>query len=247
MQIDLYCFCYNESKIAPFILDYWAKFVTNAYVYDNGSTDGTQDILLAENRFNVELRHYDTGNTLNDGIITDLRNDIWKQSRGVADFVVVCDFDEALFCANIISTLQYMLDNNKTICAPIIYELTSEVLPAYTPDKLMHQNIGQGMLHMKYGKHILFNPNLVNEINYSPGAHVCRPTGVVNYYDNKDIYLFHCKRIDRELFAERFIMIKNRMSEINKHNGWGVQYTASLHEAMKEYDEMLNKSNKLPI
>ena len=247
VKVDVYCFCYNESRIAPFIMDYWARFATNVHVYDNNSTDGVQDMLCAEKRFNVEVRHYDSEDKLNDGIITGLRNSVWKQSRGAADFVVVCDFDEALYSKDMMRTLQTMMDDRKTICAPIIYELMSERLPEHVSEELLHGIIGRGVMNMAYGKHILFDPNLINEINYLPGAHVCNPTGVVDYYDNKDVFLFHCKRIDIDLFKQKFMMMQSRMSETNRRNGWGVQYLAAMDVALMEYYEMMKNSIQLPI
>lgn len=247
MKIDLYCTCYNESAAAPYILDYWAKFVTNAYVYDNGSTDNVLDILRAEKRFNIEIRHYDTGGTLNDGVITELRNAVWKHSCGKADFVVMCDFDEALWSRDMDAALMSMKGQNATICAPIIYELTSEVLPVHDPQKLLHESVGRGTLHMDFGKHILFDPNLISETNYSPGAHFCSPSGTVRYYDGNDIYLFHCKYIDRVLYIANHERTHARLSDTNKQNGWGVQYMESTGQAEGAFETMLNKSIKLEV
>ncbi len=37
MKVDVYVLCYNESKLVPFALDYWAKFASNVYVLDNST------------------------------------------------------------------------------------------------------------------------------------------------------------------------------------------------------------------
>ena len=44
-KIALITLCYNESKIMPFVIDYWKQFVTHANVFDNGSTDNSREIL----------------------------------------------------------------------------------------------------------------------------------------------------------------------------------------------------------
>ena len=82
MKVDVYVLCYNESKLVPFALDYWAKFATNVYILDNGSTDNTIELLKAESRFNIEIIPFDSNNELNDAIYLELKNNIWKKSIG---------------------------------------------------------------------------------------------------------------------------------------------------------------------
>jgi len=247
MKVDVYCPCYNESRIAPFMLDYWARFATNVYVYDCGSTDGVQDILRGETRFNVELRDYPWKDEVNDEILTEFKNNIWKSSRGHADFVVICDFDEALWSDDLEWELVNMRANRQTICLPIIYQLLSKKFPVYIPHRLMHETIDFGYHYPWFGKRVLFNPNEIAEINFSAGCHACAPTGRVNYYDGGGIYLFHCKYIDLNYHLERHFLTQSRMSDINKTNGWGVQYMADKDAAIEEYNGMINKSKKLKL
>lgn len=120
IKIDAYVLCWNEEKLAPFLLDYYSNFVSNLYILDNGSTDNTLNILKAEKRFNVEIIPYESGNKLDDSKYLELKNNIWKRSKGKADFVVVCDFDEFLYANDILDKFQYMKDNGMTICQPYI-------------------------------------------------------------------------------------------------------------------------------
>ena len=132
VKVDVYVLCYNEEMLVPFMLDYWAKFATNVYVLDNNSTDNSVQMLSQENRFNVEIISYESNNELNDSIYLELKNNAWKRSIGKCDFVVVCDFDEALFSVSITEELQYMLANEQTICFPTIFDMYSEKNSQYS-------------------------------------------------------------------------------------------------------------------
>lgn len=105
MTVHLYSVCYNEIDILPFVIEYWKKFVSHAYIFDNGSTDGSVEFL---NRFDwITVEHFDSDG-MDDDILKDIKNNCWKKSRGIADFVVVCDIDEILYSNRIIDELEYM-------------------------------------------------------------------------------------------------------------------------------------------
>lgn len=242
--VDVYVLCYNEDKIIKFALDYFSQFATNVYVLDNESTDNSIELLKKEKRFNVEIINYESNNELNDSIYLDLKNNIWKRSIGKCDFVVICDMDEMLFSPNIMNELRYMKENDKTICFPNIYNMISNTFPEYN-SKLLHTIVKNGVYNPEFGKKILFNPNLINEINYTPGCHSCNPSGVVNYYDRNNIYLFHFKLLSIDYVLDRKNMYANRMSKINKENGWGFQYVEEENKTINFFNDYLKISSDI--
>ena len=44
MKIHAYIIAWNEEKILPFTLDHYSQFCEKIYVYDNMSTDGSDQI-----------------------------------------------------------------------------------------------------------------------------------------------------------------------------------------------------------
>ena len=242
MKVDVYVLCYNEEKLVPFMLDYWAKFATNVYVLDNNSTDNSVELLLQENRFNVEIIPYNSNNELNDMMYLNLKNNIWKRSVGKCDFVVVCDFDEALYSNNIIEELNYMKNNNQTICLPTIFNIFSTYFPIHLKDKLLHEIVKNGVDYPTFGKKILFNPNEISEINYYPGAHSCRPIGNVKYYDRGNLFLFHFKYLSIEYVLSRYRLYRDRLSEVNKMYKWGFQYSEEEQKTINYFNEEVLRS-----
>ena len=241
IKVDVYVLCYNEEKLVPFMLDYWNEFATNVYVLDNQSTDKSVELLLAETRFNVEIISYQSNNELNDAIYLELKNNVWKRSIGKCDFVVVCDFDEALFGKNIMNELSYMKENNQTICFPTTFNMFSNDFPSYNKNMLLHDVVKTGVDYYSFGKRVLFNPNQIKEINYDPGAHSCHPIGNIRYYDKNNIYLFHFKYLSIEYVLNRYALYRNRLSEVNKKYKWGFQYNDEDNKTIKYFNSELSR------
>lgn len=241
MKVDVYVLCYNEERLIPFMLDYWATFATNVYVLDNESTDNSIKLLKNENRFNVEIITYKTNNELNDLKYLELKNNIWKNSIGKCDFVMVCDMDEALFSPNIIEELTYMKHNNMTILFPKIYNMFSNNFPIYEPNKFLHEIVCNGIEYQSFGKRVLFDPNKITEINYQPGAHQCSPVGIINYYDRNKIFLLHYKFLSIQYVLDRYRMYHERMSDINKQYKWGFQYGEESHKTINYFNSEMEK------
>lgn len=245
MKIHAYILCWNEELLTPFMLDYYAKFVDKLHILDNGSTDKTLELIKKETRFEIEIIPYNSDNKLNDQKHIEIKNNIWKESRGQADFVWISDFDEFPFALDMQKELQYMFDNQQTICYPEIYDLYSLNFPDYQKDKLLHEIVQFGVHNQSFGKQALFNPNKIKEINYSPGAHSCQPIGDVKYYDKHDIYLFHGKNISIDYVANRHIEYKKRLSAINKERGWGIHYNHTKKEVEDTIRTWKNKASNI--
>lgn len=239
MVLHLYTMCYNEIDILPFVVDYWKKLgVSKAIVFDNESTDGSVEYLEKYDWIDVR-RFYSKG--CNDAILRKFKNECWKESRGNADFVIVCDVDECLISPFGMKTFEEMKNGGYTICSPKWYEFISEEIPIYKEGKLLHE-ISEKAYFNENGKTVLFNPNEIKDINYWFGAHKCEPTGNVSYYD-KNIYLLHiARRLSLEYMIKKYREANSRNSFTNKMYSRGIHYTFSEKKLTDNYENGLKMS-----
>lgn len=229
--IHVYTVCWNEEKFLPFFIKHYGSFCDKIIVYDNESTDSTLGI-LAQNP-QTKVISYKTGNTFNDLKKNEIANTCWKQSRGKADFVIVCDTDELLYDRNnnIKKSLQM---SHKTIFRPEGYEMLSECFPSY--DKPLRQQC-KGLPSKYYCKKIIFDPHCIVDINYYPGCHEADPRGYVKT-GTSEFLLLHYKRIGVEYIVNRYQAFKQRLSQQNIENKMGMHYFMTEQEITDEFNRM---------
>ena len=238
MIVHVYTFCYNEMVILQFVVDYLKTYADHVYVYDNGSTDGSVEFLK---KFDwITVRNFETEGK-NNTVIKDIKNECWKESRGVADLVVVCDLDEVLCAKDIRASLQRVIDGGYTIIEPKWYTFVSEAMPIYEEGKLLHENYPLGCLC--HGKVLAFDPNKIREINFTVGSHKCTPLGDVKYYGQDktdDIYCLHiCSNLGVDYKIKKYDMANKRRSKHDIESNHGIHYTQSPNRIRSEYNNML--------
>lgn len=225
MKVEVYSFVWNEIAILPWVVDYWKEYATHVTVFDNGSDDGSREFL--ESFDWITVLPFDMGDGMNDTIFRDKKNECWKESRGNADYVVVCDADEMICAYDIKGALFRMKESGATICKPKYYDFISDERPVYVKGKKLHKisplaTINDG------SKALLFDPNAIDEINYTHGAHKCSPTGRVKWYDGDEIYYLHISHnLSFEYKMERIAELNERRSKENVKRGFGIHYTFS--------------------
>lgn len=219
MKVEVFTFCWNEMAALPFAVDYWRRYASHVTVFDNGSTDGSIEF-MKNNSDLISIEKFETGGQINDQILLNYKNDSWGQARGRADFVVVCDMDEMLIPVH--GELERMKREGCTICEPRWFQMMSEEIPQHEDGKLLHEI--RPWAFQEPGKSILFDPNKITRINYAPGAHTCRPEGLVKWFDG-GIYCLHTNHnFSYRSKIERYRQMYARMSNLNKQKGWGIHY-----------------------
>ena len=235
MKIDIYTLCKNEVKLAPFFIDYWNSLGDdiNVYIYDGLSSDGCRELFAKYD--NIHVIDFEP-DALDDGAHTKLKNNCWKSSK--ADFVVVCDFDEAIAPLNpgtLHNELQYMKEHGYSILLPCSFSIISDKFPKYKKGKYLHELAKYGFNDCGwFAKAILFDPSKITEINYVDGGHCIRPTGDVKYWVSTNLFMIHAKYVGFDYYKER---IDNRViAEYGKKMGY-------LGETDLSYQQMLDKFN----
>lgn len=249
MIVHLHTIVHNEIERLPFAINYWKLCATHVFVYLMKSTnDGSKEYLEQYSDF-ITIQEIDDNDGFNDKRNQQIKNDVWKLSRGISDFVIITDFDEFVYSPTFFDELKYMKENGFTIVAPEIYNLVTydDIVEEGIKEQLLHQQIKYGTYDMAFGKHCIFNPNEITEINYSPGAHFCHPTGKVKYYDRKNIYLFHAKYLGLNFFLKKNNTLCERLSTTNIMCGYGIHYRWNDEKKICDFKEIFNKRQLLPI
>ncbi|MGE0725624.1 MAG: glycosyltransferase family 2 protein, partial [Alphaproteobacteria bacterium] len=147
LRIHLYVHCWNEETILPHLFRHHS-FVERFVVYDNHSTDATPAIVAAEPR--AELRRFDTGETADMDAYLRIKNGAWKESRGRADLVIVCDADEFLFHPALDDVLARMRAEDATVLKPAGFDMIGTRAPG--PDEDLLRLVPDGARKREFDK-----------------------------------------------------------------------------------------------
>ena len=114
--VHAYFICHNEEYIMPHLLRYYSNFCEKIYIIDNMSDDNTRDII---NSFdNTEIIDYNSRGKFDDKKHMNLKNNVWKISQGIADYVILGDSDEFLYNENMEEFLIRVFEQGYTFFKP---------------------------------------------------------------------------------------------------------------------------------
>ncbi len=235
MNVWVYSFCWNEEKILPYFLRHYGQFCQKMVLYDNGSSDESQKIIQAAPQ--AELRHYDSGGQFRDDLKLELANNCWKEARGQADYVVVCDIDEFLYHPSIQHCLKGKKAEGFTCIIPRAFHMVSDRFPT-TPGQITTE-VKNGVYSEFYSKPCLFDPNAIEEMNYELGCHKADPTGRVKInHAQWHLKLLHYQYLGFDYLVWRHQRYRKRLSDFNLENGCGIQYLETNEERLVDFQEM---------
>jgi glycosyltransferase involved in cell wall biosynthesis len=225
--------------MAPFFIKHYSKFCEKLIIYDNESSDRTPEIIKACPQ--AEIRTWSSAGKINDQMYLDIKNNAYRESRGQADWVIVCDMDEFIHHENLVAKLRCY--RRFGINYPKIkgFEMMPEQ-PLQSDDDLPHVH-KMGVRFKNLDKRILFSPDL--DIEYFPGAHNAKIPNGSRQSLFSDIKLLHYKMISLEQYVSRAELMGRRLSDINKEKGWGSHYTWSREKLTENYKEFFDRRKKV--
>ena len=233
MTITVYTVTYNEEKMIPFFLDYYSQFASRIIIYDNESTDDT--VKIASNYPLVtDIKSFKSENSFDDSIHVRIKNTCWLDDQ--SDYVIIVDADELLYHDS--GIINYLNETRYAVYQPTGYNMVSKCFPTY--NKLITEQITEGVYEQQYSKPVIFSPKIINNVNYVLGAH----TGKF-YRNHQDILpaqcelkLLHYKNVGFDYRISRHNMFSQRMSEFNKSTGSGIHYTWTNEYQKTEFDKI---------
>jgi hypothetical protein len=213
--------CWNEAQMLPFFFRHYEPWVQRFVIFDNGSTDGTLDLLSAKP--NVEVREFpwaDPGSFVRSHHA--LHNACWRESLGRATWVVVTAIDEHLHHTDMAGYLRRCARLGVTCVPALGYEMVTGEFP--TPGAHLASVHTLGAPSLPMNKLRLFRPDQL-EPNIAIGGHGAKPTGRVCYPARDEVLLLHYKHLGIDYVAQRSRLLVTGLRAGDHAKDWGRHYT----------------------
>lgn len=234
VNIKVYTFCYNSEKILPFIINYWKQYATSVVVYDNMSTDKSVEILSKYDW--IEVRHFDTNKKHDPDKMMQIKNNCVNESKSSkADYVMICDLDEVLYCYDsLMHDLAIAKQNGIKVFNSVYYNAIVNKFPASSQTLLQNISGVKLVKNINVNKVLLFDPSI--NIKFSNLQNNCT-------YDNNiktgEINIIHNKMIGLDRFLNEQL---DYIKRINKTNKYAMTYGASKNSCVAIFNNIYAKS-----
>ena len=216
MIIHVYTMCYNEEILMPYFLRHYESFADHIFVFDHYSTDKTVQIVNSCQKTTC-VSHGIKGEADNT-VLVDLKNTAYKTSRKQADWVIVVDTDEFVYHPHITKLLKEYKEKGITLPKTVGCDMISDGTPSHSGQ--IYDVIKNGIIDSSFSKRAIFDPSL--DINYSPGAHKCNPSGNIVESKNADIKILHYRFLGPDFIVQRIVTRTSRRSKKDRENSWGI-------------------------
>lgn len=234
MIIHAHILAYNEEKILPFTLDYYSNICEKIFVYDNMSTDSSDEIYARYPK--VTVIKWSSNNEINEINYINIKSNGYKQYSRMADWVIVCDCDEFLYHPRLLDKLKYYKENNITVPKINGHDMVSDKFPEYDGKPITDKIKTGSEVYPPFCKNIIFNPKL--DVQYGIGGHSFQCNNA-NYSVSPELKLLHYKFLGVEYVENIYKARAERLSEFNKQNKFGEHYFNVPYEYM---DKLLTEN-----
>jgi len=221
VTIHLYTFGWNEMRIIGFFIRHYEPWVDKLIFFDDGSTDGTLELLAAKK--NVEIRPFTYAFPDSFSLsVQAWRNSCWKESRGEADWVIVTDVDEHLHHPALPSYLARCKDECVSYIPALGFDMVTESFPHREEHLATSHTIGAPSA--VYSKLRIFDPVAIEEVDYGFGAHSASPRGRLVLPAQDELLLLHYKHLGTNYVPSRHVALGARLRKQDLKYNWGAHY-----------------------
>lgn len=237
-----YFTCYNEAYILPHALKHYSLICDKIFLYDNQSTDNSVEI--AKTFSKVEIIEWNTNNQHDVDAHLNLGNNVWKNSIGKCDYVIVADIDEFLYHSDLKNFIKSAKKKGITLMKAKGFWMIGDESLELKPEDDLITSVPKGIYNACNDKVLIFDPNAIKEINYVPGFHQCSPIGDINM-NQYELRLLHFRMIGLKNYLYKQNLRRGRQSEINIKKQYNTHYWRTNQEDINEYRDMV--LNRKPI
>ncbi len=218
MVIDMYFPCWNNADLLGFFFRHYDGFVRRYVAFDDGSDDGSLEILRAHPR--VEVRRMPKVDPSASRCIVTLSpaETCWRETSADADWVMMADVDEHLHHADLPAYLGWCAREGITIVPSLGYQMVSPHMPQ---DGLLREQVTSGAPWVNMNKLGVFSPRAITKLNFSAGRHSAEPEGHVVAPEVDELLLLHFKYLDFERVMRRHEGSAARLTQTDVVNGMG--------------------------
>ena len=165
-----------------------------------------------------------------------LQNECWKESRGVADWVIVTAIDEHIHHPDLKRYLDACRQRGVTYIPALGFSMISESFPA--PDEYLTRTRTMGAPDTMFSKLRIFDPAAIEETHFAIGGHGASVAGRCVLPDRDELLLLHYKDLGIEYVRERHRALGGRLGAVDVQNNWGYQYSFTEERAVARLQKL---------
>lgn len=173
MKVWAFMHVRNECAIMPWTLRHYAQFCEQIHVYDDGSTDGTRELVQAHPKATLHDMPF-TG--LDENALLDLAHLVVPTAIGKADYVIWPDVDEFVYHPDILACLSRFKASGYNVVQTLGFNMMGAPLPEDDGRSQLVEVYRSGVRAPVYSKPIIVAPD--SGVRWSCGKHaLADPTG----------------------------------------------------------------------
>ena len=209
-------------RIIGFFFRHYEPWVDKFIFFDDGSTDGTLELLASKK--NVEVRPFTYAFPDSFSLsVQAWRNSCWKESRGEADWVIVTDVGRASASSRSLLLLGEVQGRGRDLYAGARLRhgdgVCSRSLRSISPPAI------RSVLQAPSTANSEFSIPSPSRRSITVSArHTASPSGRLVLPAQDDLLLLHYKHLGTNYVPARHAALGARLRERDLKNGWGVHY-----------------------
>jgi len=193
----------------PFFLAHYAPIVDRIIIHDDGSTDRSRALLEAHPKVTFEeIGIASTDDTRHSGELVPYYDQVWKRSRGTADWVILCNIDELFHHPAPRDYLGECTSRGITVIPSEGWDMLCWCSPP--PGTDLVSQVRRGVRKLRMDKLFAFSPDAIEETRFQPGRHRALPRGRIEYPPRFEVRLLHYRFLGFGSSLARFLEKKRR-------------------------------------
>jgi hypothetical protein len=235
MDINVFLLCYNEQALLAHTIKHYKKYLPSCKItiYDNESTDNSVEIAKS---YDCNVVSWSSDNIHNEDIQIELRNTIWKNiPRG---WIIMADMDEFVCVSE--TELLYEMNQGTSILQIAGKDMVGESNTIDLSD-IDLQQIRKCVDNTWESKNLCFLREKIDDMNYAPGSHSCKPIGTIKYSSN--VYINkHMQYIGLQFITNKQVE-RYKRNELMRKKNWNVHYINDVNIIKLNYLYLLESSH----